>query len=270
MRPDNFRPSLIIGSVFPGSTDALPRITWCTTGPFSSLPLHAAGDYYSSKIALPNLVISSYIPTLSSLRQRAPSPSTFLGILAVGNEASIAGFSPTPGVKAQLDRIQMRANCLPFTRLDGESACHDIVLKAMPTHNWVHFACHTSQNRLDPTRGVLHLHDGNLDLNTIARNLPKNAQLAYLSSCGRSPKELVPLATGLVMAGYPTVIATMWRVRDQDAPFVAARVYECLLEGGVPDSRKAATALHDAVASLREEVGMEAFPLWVPYVHLGV
>ncbi|KAG9079188.1 hypothetical protein FS749_008749 [Ceratobasidium sp. UAMH 11750] len=255
--------------------DELPHITWCTTGPLIFLPLHAAGDYDSPDTVLPNLVISSYIPTIGSLSQPTSSPGAFSGILAVGHESPIRGFGPIPGTKAELHQVQMQAKHLPFTRLDGENASTDGVLKAMGDHSWVHFACHASQNLTDPMKSAFHLHDKDLDLATISRNPLKNAQLAFLSACQTAtgdtalPDESIHLAAGLLMAGYPSVIATMWSICDQDAPLVAGRVYEYLLEGGKPDSRKAAKALHKAVTSLRETIGGGNFARWVPYVHIG-
>ncbi|KAG8740053.1 hypothetical protein FRC10_004811 [Ceratobasidium sp. 414] len=255
--------------------DDLPHVTWCTTCPLSFLPLHAAGNYEDPNTVLPNLAISSYTPMLSLLSQRTPFPGTFSGILGVGHTPSTSGLGASSGAVAELEGLQRQAKPLPFTRLDENNACADIVLKAMANHSWVHFACHISQNVLDPMKYVLQLYKGDLDLATIAQDPIKNAQLAYLSSCGAavgnsgSPDGPAPLAAGLLMAGYQTVIATMWAVGDTDASSVAGKVYECLLEGGVPNSRKAAKALHGAVALLREEVGVDKFERWVPYVHVG-
>ncbi|KAG9086275.1 hypothetical protein FS749_003761 [Ceratobasidium sp. UAMH 11750] len=256
-------------------TGDLPHITWCTTGYLSFLPLHAAGDYSDPNTVLSNLAISSYVPTVSSLGQHTSSTKTFSGILAVGHESSALNLPPLPGTKAELDQIEEWAKPVRFTRLDQEKACTDAVLEEMGNHSWVHFACHASQNGMDPMKSAFHLHDKGLDLATIARTPLKNAQLAFLSACQTAtgdaalPDESVHLAAGLLMAGYETVIATMWSINDGDAPLVAGKVYECLLEGGVPDSRKAAKALHMAVKSLREKIGVDEFARWVPYIHIG-
>ncbi|KAG9086911.1 hypothetical protein FS749_003296 [Ceratobasidium sp. UAMH 11750] len=253
----------------------LPHITWCTTGYLSFLPLHAAGDYSNPSTVLSNLAVSSYAPTLSSLGQHTSSAKTFTGILAVGHESSVRKLASLPGTRAELDQIQEWAKPVPFTRLDGEKACADTVLKEMENHSWVHFACHASQNTTDPMKSALHLHDKDLDLATIARTSLKNAQLAFLSACQTAtgdvalPDEAVHLAAGLLVAGFDTIIATMWSIDDKDAPIVARKVYECLLESGVPDSRKAAKALHKAVEHLREQIGVDEFARWVPYIHIG-
>ncbi|KAG9083245.1 hypothetical protein FS749_006194 [Ceratobasidium sp. UAMH 11750] len=245
-------------------------IVQCTTGLLSSLPLHAAGDYDKYSAALPDLAISSNTPTLSFLNRRTSTPGTFSGILAV--EGSGRTFS---GAKAVLDQLQAQANCLPFTRLDGENACTDTVLEAMENYSWVHLACCGPQNRLDPMQSVLRLHDGNLDLATITRNPIKNAQFAFLSpSPGdvggdfEGPDKHAPLTVGLLAIGYMGVIVA---TGDDYGTLLAVsrEVYECLLEGGVPDSRKAAKALHKAVATVRRTVGVENFDRWIHYVHIG-
>lgn len=78
------------------------------------------------------------------------------------------------------------------------------------------------------------------------------------------------MAAGILMVGYRTVIATMWSIGDEDAPLVAEKVYEHLLEVGIPDARKAAVAVHKATESLRAKVGMKEFAKWVPYIHVGL
>ncbi|KAG9125055.1 hypothetical protein FRC07_009145 [Ceratobasidium sp. 392] len=139
------------------------------------------------------------------------------------------GLESLPSTKAELDEIQAKAEGLPFTRLDGYAANGDVVLGAMKKHSWVHFACHASQDSDDPMKSAFRLHDQDLDLATITSHQLDNAQLAFLSACQTAtgdaalPDEAVHLAAGLLFAGYPTVIATMWSIQDQDAPLVAGR-----------------------------------------------
>ncbi|KAG8709529.1 hypothetical protein FRC09_000623 [Ceratobasidium sp. 395] len=255
--------------------DELPHITWCITGALSFLPIHAAGICDNASTVLSNLVISSYTPTISSIGRSSSIAPTFSGILAIGHQSSIRGLSSLPGTKDELDMVEEQFASKRFTRLEEDAATVDAVVKAMGDHSWVHFACHGSQNLRDPMNSALHLHDKPLSLAIISRHPMKNAQLAFLSACQTAkgdselPNEAVHLAAGLLMAGYANVIATMWSIRDQDAPIVAGETYKCLLEGGVPDSRKAAKALHRAVKHLRDEIGVKEFARWVPYIHMG-
>ncbi|KAF8594972.1 hypothetical protein BDV93DRAFT_549011 [Ceratobasidium sp. AG-I] len=252
---------------------SLPRITWCTTSLLSFLPLHAAGDYESQEMIF-NYVVSSYTPNLSAALSSGKLNSVFSGILTVGQE-STPGMNPLPGTVAELTRIQETAQGHTVTQLDGHLATPTTVMAAMEQHSWVHFACHASQNPTSPFQSAFYLHDGNLDLSTIIRKQLKNADLAFLSACQTATgdesisNEALHLAAGMLMAGYKSVIATMWSIGDDDAPLIAEKVYEHLLEGGVPDSRRAAVAVHKATARLREKVGVEAFEKWAPYIHIG-
>jgi len=73
-----------------------------------------------------------------------------------------------------------------------------------------------------------------------------------------------------MLAGYRSVIATMWSIKDEDGPVVADHVYAYLFSHAEPDSTKAALVLHCAVKLLRQQLGNLAFLSWVPFVHMGI
>ncbi|KAG9081653.1 hypothetical protein FRC06_005466 [Ceratobasidium sp. 370] len=252
----------------------LPHITWCTTSPLSFLPLHAAGDYAKEAASLFEYAISSYTPIIRTLLAGAPSPTVLPSILAVG-QMSTPGLSPLPGTAAELEALTCQAGDLLRMRLDRNKATHSSVLAAMRSNNWVHLACHASRNILEPTKSAFHLHDGPLDLAAITREPLENASLAFLSACQTAAgnktlsQEALHLAAGMIMAGYRTVIATMWSINDGDAPIVAERFYAHMLEGGAMNGKNAAKALHDAVGYLRTKVGVREFARWTPYIHIG-
>ncbi|KAG8741173.1 hypothetical protein FRC10_003218 [Ceratobasidium sp. 414] len=258
----------------PTEASGLPCVAWCTTGPLAFLPLHAAGFYNQPCERVFDYIVSSYTPTLSALLKPLPPSTEFHGILAVG-QAAQAAHTPLPGTITELDNIQEQAARLPFTRLAEENATPVAVLAAMKKHSWVHLACHASQDVLDPSTSAFQLCGGQLNLATITREPLPNAELAFLSACetatgsGRVPDEAAHLAAGMLMSGYRTVIATMWSIRDADAPIVSEYFYSQLLENGVPHSGKAARALHDAVGHLRTRIGEKEFLRWVPYIHIG-
>ncbi|KAG8707574.1 hypothetical protein FRC09_001745 [Ceratobasidium sp. 395] len=267
-----------LGYLTPRNEDEkLPRITWCATGPLSFLPLHAAGNYSvkGSPDKIFNYVVSSYTPTMSALLNNSTPVDDFRGILAVG-QSTTRGMSSLPGTTEELNHIQQCAAGLRFTRLEGAQATHAAVIDGMHDHSWVHLACHASQNLDDPTSSALYLHDKPLDLATISQAPFRYAGLAFLSACQTATgvenlsEESVHLAAGMLMSGYPSVIATMWSVRDQDAPSVAEHVYAQLIKNGVASTANAARALHEAVAYLREHVGESNFEAWVPYIYVGI
>ncbi|CAE7234171.1 unnamed protein product [Rhizoctonia solani] len=256
----------------------IPHVTWCTTKALSFLPLHAAGLYDRPQTRLSDFVISSYTPTLGTLLAAPTSASPrHLKVLAVGQE-STPGQTKLPGTTEEVLALEKHAcERIPFTKLCGKDGTTGAVLDAMEQHDWVHLACHAHQNLSDPTESGFFLEDGILSLERIAQRGFEGKGLAFLSACQTAtgdenlPDESVHLAASMLAAGYPSVIATMWSIKDDDASFVADRVYGQLLGGGNLDYRSAALALHNAVGELRAELeaGETGLMRWVPFVHIG-
>ncbi|KAG9120533.1 hypothetical protein FRC07_003931, partial [Ceratobasidium sp. 392] len=261
-----------LGYLQPGSSqEDLPHVTWCATGPISFLPLHAAGCYGDSqpRARCFDYVISSYTPNFGVLLRPDRPWSDFRGILAVG-QAAPGSNAPLPGTVAELDRAQEQAGGIRFTRLAGDQATANAVLDAMKEHSWVHLACHALQNIADPTTSAFQLSHSELSLAKITDEALPHADFAFLSACETAtgdeklPDEAIHLAGGMIMAGYLSVVATMWSIQDQDAPLVAENVYKHMLEGGIADSRRAARALHKAVGHLRDQICENEFARWIP------
>ncbi|KEP51259.1 aromatic di-alanine and TPR containing protein [Rhizoctonia solani 123E] len=254
----------------------LPHITWCPTGALSFLPLHAAGDYDQPLSRVFDYVISSYAPTLTALLASSPdSLSTSCRVLAIG-QANTPEHSALPGTTRELACVRAHTKGhAQYSQLTDSKATVSAVLNAMNEHDWVHLACHAHQNVSDPTRSGFSLHDGTLDLAEINRRSFKGKGLAFLSACQtatgdeRLADEAVHLASGMLMAGYSSVIATMWSVHDEDAPQVADKVYAQLMQDRMVGNGQAGVALHYALATLREQVGEKKFERWVPYIHIG-
>ncbi|KAF8752336.1 TPR-like protein [Rhizoctonia solani] len=210
----------------------LPHVTWCPTGVLSFLPLHALATTVSLDAECSTMSYR-HTPTLTALL--ASTPST----------------------------------------LSSASSDDSRVLDAMDEHDWVHLACHAHQNVINATKSGFFLHDGTLDLAAINRRSFRNKGLAFLSACQTAtgdhklPDEAIHLASGMLMAGYPSVIATRWSVKDADAPFIADRVYAELMKEGKVGNGEAGRALHSAVAALREKVGEKEFGRWACYIHIG-
>ncbi|CEL53318.1 hypothetical protein RSOLAG1IB_06285 [Rhizoctonia solani AG-1 IB] len=258
------------------SSNDLPHIAWCPTGALSFLPLHAAGDYDQPGSRVFDYVISSYTPNINAFL--TPKPSTLSPesrMLAVG-QANTLGQSSLPGTSIELDFIKAHSQGkVQYTQLTDAQATVTAVLDAMEYHDWVHLACYAHQDTQDPTQNGFFLHDGTLDLASINRRSPTSKGLAFLSACETAPGDEIPpdeaihLASGMLMAGYSSVIGTMWPVVDEDAPFVADKVYGQLMQDGKVGNGEAGKALHSAVAALRERVGEKSFGRWMPYIHIG-
>ena len=75
------------------------------------------------------------------------------------------------------------------------------------------------------------------------------------------------IASAMLFAGFKGVVGTLWSIHDVDGPIVAEAFYTYLFQNQRVDTRDAATALHFAVKTLRDN----NVPLmrWIPFVHLG-
>ena len=247
------------------------------------LPIHAAG-FYDTQHSQPghkvsDFVISSYVPTLSILAlssNPSAAPSGDLRFLAVRQPPS-DGLSRLPGVAKELEHIRTVIANSPSahtTLVESPVGTVEEVLALMKEADWVHFACHGTQ---DAAESGLCLADGRrLRLRDIIALSRPHGGLAFLSACEtatgdeRLSDEAIHIAAGMLFAGYGGVVGTMWSISDELAPGVARDVYAQLFGNGTrPDYREAARALHGAVGRLRES-GRASFAKWLPFIHVGL
>ena len=211
---------------------------------------------------------------LNSSEQKVSQQSS--GKLLVVSQENSPGVSPLPGAAIELQHIHQHAVDLKLSYhpLQGRDATVTQVLSAMKKYPWVHFACHGIQDTADPMNSGLRLSDGLLYLSDIIKEPLPNAEFAFLSACQTAtgdesrPEEAIHLAAGMLLAGYRSVIGTMWSIQDNIAPLVADKVYAQILEDGKLNSANAAQALQTAVRGLRESG--HSFAFWVPFIHMGV
>ena len=160
--------------------------------------------------------------------------------------------------------------------MEESAVCVNNLLKIREINSWFYLVCNSIQKTSEPTKSALCLYDGHLELSTIITKSFPHAEFAFLSACQTASgdenlsEESIHLAAGMMLAGYCSVIATMWSIRDENAPVIADKVYSDLFGQAEPDSAKAAVALHHAVRGLRQQVGDLDFLSWVPFIHVGV
>ena len=252
------------------------------TGPLTFLPIHAAGLYATKdQPKISDYVVSSYTPTLAALlsaQHRIPERGTIPHLLIVTQPAT-PGQNPLPGTMNEANNIQIiqhQTNQLHLAHLDDQAATVPAVLKHMAESSWIHLACHGTQDAINPTNSAFILVDGRLTLKEIMKQSFSHTELAFLSACetamgdGELPAEAIHLAAGMLMAGYGSVVATMWSIEDNDGPIIAEKFYKYLIEDGGGDSGRAAYALHEAVAHLAKVRGEDKFMRWAPFIHLGI
>ncbi|KIM78354.1 hypothetical protein PILCRDRAFT_794197 [Piloderma croceum F 1598] len=268
------------------NTTGLPqhRIWWYLTGPLTFIPVHTAGPGCGAT-DVSQLVISSYVTTLESLfraqKKNVPVSRVSQMFLCV-SQPETPGQTPLPQTMEEVDNVVQIFCSSGWSKenivcLSGTDATMGAVSSALDSCSWVHLACHAFQDSKRDMRSAFALHNGHLELGEIASKRLPEAQFAFLSACQAASGqkdllgEAMHLAAGLQFAGFPSVIATLWRIRDVDAPKVAAHAYQFLLRSGLEglDPSDAASALNHAILHLREDPSVTV-DQWAPFVHFGI
>jgi CHAT domain len=272
----------------------LPHIWWIGCGILSTFPIHAAGDYDAyPKVNAMKYCVSSYATTIKSLafarRPRRDGLNTQLEQLSLSQESLLAIPMPaTEGHMTDLSTVEELAaikSQLPhsarFTSLD-QPTCEDVLYRLQST-TIAHFACHGSSNPANPSHSRLLLTDYKTKPLTVSRigNLRLNStKLAYLSACHSAvsraqslANEGINIASAFQLAGFPSVVGTLWQALDKEAVDMAGKFYGKLfggehVNGGRVTGEKCARALHGAVREMAEECEGH-FVAWASWIHVG-
>ena len=100
----------------------------------------------------------------------------------------------------------------------GSSICNQSALTPLESASLTHFACHGSQDLINPLDSALHLSDGDLKVSKIMEQHMPTASLAFLSACEtakgdeKTPDEAIHLASTMLFTGFRGVVGTMWYV----------------------------------------------------------
>ena len=151
-------------------------------------------------------------------------------------------------------------------------------------------ACHSESSLTDLSQSLLLLSDWKTNPLTVldlASTKLANRQLAYLSACHTGVShnlnlldESIHLVSTVQLAGYPSVVGSLWQVKDRRSSEVAKSVYTVILDKGTTlRVDKAVEGLHLAIHTLREETkkvpGLKMIDktdamVWAPYIHYGI
>ncbi|KAI0247150.1 CHAT domain-containing protein [Lactifluus subvellereus] len=257
------------------------RIWLCPTSVLASLPIHAAGPislHTNVKRYICDIYVCSYTPSLSALiasisRDLSGSRSGLQSLLIVGQPDK-----SLPGVDLETRGIECLVGSGSVTRITGKAATPENVIAHLPTHPWVHFACH---GMLQPGRpfesSFLLQHNTHLTLLRIAKSHLPTAELAFLAACHTAeltedgtPDEVLHLTAAMQFSGFRSVIGTMWAMVDEDGQDLSEYFYGKVFAAGaqVASYEKSARALRHATQKLRTEKGV-SLERWVNFVHYG-
>jgi hypothetical protein len=273
----------------PALGEPWPRLWWSPTGLLSLLPLHAAGYHAERGSPHPptvlDRVVSSYTPTVRALahaRSRLATPAGSASAEA-GARVLVVSMPQTPGLPdGELPGAAAETHVLErlfpqATVLSGPAARRDAVVAALHDHRWVHFACHsrTDPHGLADSDLILHDHDARpFTVADIARLDLRGAQFAFLSACDtaradlRLPDEAVHISSAFLLAGFGSVVGTLWSIDDDTAVQITRSVYTAMAHGGPQDSGAAAVALHRATLRARSQ-HPDSPSLWAAHIHVG-
>jgi CHAT domain-containing protein/exonuclease VII small subunit len=237
------------------------RATLIPAGLLGLLPLHAAwtedpAQPTGRRYALDEIRFTTTpnARALTASRTRAAGRDAE-GLLAVDEPQPVSA-SPLPS-----SSWETAAACDHFpdderTRLlGGEAATKEGVLEAMPRYPVLHLSCHGFANPAEPLEsGLLMAHDQRLTLRDVQALQLERARLAVLSACETRfpgadlPDEVVALPTGLVQAGVPGVVGSLWSVLDLSTAMLMVRFYDLWRGDDLPP----AEALRQAQIWLRD------------------
>jgi hypothetical protein len=266
-----------------------PHIWWIPMGLLTLFPIHAAGYHGNSEgNTVLDRVISSYAPTAKALSQarnqvkRLESTTSAPSVLLV----SMPETANRPNLENTIHEIATINAVLPhwIARIHLTNPTTSEVLQNIETCSVVHFACHGEVDA-DPSKSQILLQDWDVNPCTVSSLTDLNlrrAQFAYVSTCHAAKSrhtnlldESINIAGGFLLAGFPSVIGTLWQIADKRSVQIARRVYGSMSCGdGQLEIRNAAYGLHFALREARADLLNEGFrnsdPLtWAPYIHVG-
>ncbi|PUU77277.1 CHAT domain-domain-containing protein [Tuber borchii] len=275
-----------------------PHIWWIPTDYLCLVPVHAAG--IPGKATVMDRVMSSYIPSIKTLAYARAKHQNSVSLAGDGGavdrkdvRALVIAMADTPE-RTPLDHSELEAKAVldsfPDTTILKQPTRQLVVAELENPPPIIHFSCHGETDYDDPTESKLLLSDWEtspLNVSQLQRLSLQGSKLAYLSACwaahGGGNLELlnenIHLVSACQLAGFPSVIGSLWYV-GQDASLLAVeRFYKEIGKGGNGggfDVLEAGRALHFAILGLRESTksagnDFKGDPVrWAPFVHFGI
>lgn len=241
-------------------------------GQLFAVPFHLLGSGTDSLIDRYSI---SYLPGLGVLKYRGRETRDYTGteadsVLLIDNPLRDRNFTT--------EEIRSISGLLPEgsgTVWEADDVTPERFFKEAGRYSLIHFAGHSYFNERNPFFSHLKFRGEDesevpIDVDDIISylRLPETS-LMVLSSCssGRveagKAGEIVGLIRGLIFAGAPSLVLSMWNVEDRASRDLMVEFYRHLTGGDSP-----ARALRSAQLAMREKY---LFPhLWGGFVHFGL
>jgi len=240
-------------------------------GQLAILPLHAAWKRDPSQptgrlYALDEINIS-YVPSAHALWQANLSAGRRSDhLMAVDNPDGTLPFTEY--------EVQRVLDVFPKgRRFHGKHATTEAVKEEMPKANVLHFATHGNAGWQEEEQARLKLADGYLTLPNIFDLELDQARLAVLSACETGVPglklidEMVGLPAGMMQAGVPGVVGSLWSVNDLSTALLMSQFYRSWRKEG----KSPQEALQRSQIWLRDKLIKYKSPFyWAAFAYTGV
>ncbi len=241
----------LFGDAFP---EGLPRrVVIVPHGPLHTLPFTSLHDGQGWLIERSEISILPAAGILPFCREKTGRPID--SFLAFGNpdlSVTLPGMTEDqwalPGAAQeanQLGALFFKGKSNPkVTILTGSDATESAFIEQAPRADIVHLACHGEFNRQSPSRSAMLLArdnhtDGRLEAWEIMK-VALNARFVTMSACETGigeisvGDEVVGLTRGMLYAGTPALMSSLWKVSDEATSLLMINFYEHLLTGQRP------------------------------------
>lgn len=198
--------------------------------PFPALQ-DASGTYLIEKHTL---LTAPSIQVLGLTRQQKTKAAKTGNSLVVGNPAMPKDLEPLPGAELEAKNIAQLLNTQPLL---GAQATKATVMQKMPQARIIHLATHGLFNSNRGLGSAVALtpsgnDDGFLTAEEIL-NLRLAADLVVLSACDTGKGQLtadgvIGLSRSFIAAGTPSVLVSLWAVKDDSTAFLMTEFYRIL------------------------------------------
>ena len=241
-------------------------------------PLHAASKFQKGRIQRTTLqhCLPSYTSTIRALHHSRSRQCQQNASALIVTMPTTPGESPLGSVTKEADEIKLSLQDLSkVDMLERPTAEH--VLQALSSYNIAHFACH-GVSSINPAnshilllkQSVPHAEVDKLRVKDIAALKLPTARLAYLSACstadsisGELADEVTHIVSSFHIAGFNSVIGTLWPSQDLACQKMAAGFYSTLSK-----TDNVAVSYCTAIMVLMKDKPLQ--PLyWVPFIHFG-
>jgi CHAT domain-containing protein/tetratricopeptide (TPR) repeat protein len=245
--------------------------------PFEALPLP---DILRTKMNIQyfgDIAPVGYMPTSTVLkvlyeREARVNNLKMWKLLVVTNPNASEGFAALPGVVSETELLKNSVRAVASTEvLYGPDASPENLLSKIPNCSHVHISTHAFAE-FDLSEPYIRLYgtnqsDGKLYSSQVSETIMQ-ADLVFLSACStalgkKSEGEgLMSLGRAFLLGGARCVVASLWPIRDEEAPRFVSLFYQHLIE-----QKSIARALQRARIDFRQSGGSPR--TWAAFQALG-